>query len=43
MACLEEIAFHLGYIDREALLARADTLRKTEYGAHLRRVAGSAD
>lgn len=42
VACLEEIAFHLGYIDREALLARAHTLAKTEYGAYLRRVAGES-
>ena len=40
VACLEEIAFNLGYIDREALLARAHTLAKTTYGRYLRRIAG---
>ncbi len=39
VACLEEIAFNLGYIDREALLARAHTLSKTAYGDYLRRIA----
>ncbi len=40
VACLEEIAFTLGYIDRDALLARAGTLSKTTYGDYLRRIAG---
>ncbi len=40
VACLEEIAFNLGYIDRDALLARAHTLSKTAYGDYLRRIAG---
>lgn len=39
IACLEEIAFDLGYIDREQLLALASPLAKTEYGRYLVRVA----
>jgi glucose-1-phosphate thymidylyltransferase len=40
IACLEEIAFRKGYIDREALLKRADALKKTAYGKYLRVIAG---
>ena len=35
----EEIAFVKGWIDREQLLAAADTYGKSPYGDHLRRVA----
>lgn len=38
VACLEEIAFHMRYIDRTALARRADELGSTDYGAYLRRV-----
>lgn len=38
VACLEEIAFRRGWINREALLRMADGF-KTEYGAYLRFVA----
>lgn len=34
--CPDEIAFHLGWIDREQLLARAKVFAKNEYGAYLR-------
>jgi glucose-1-phosphate thymidylyltransferase len=37
--CLEEIAYELGYIDRAALLGRADALGKTGYARYLRRIA----
>lgn len=37
IACPEEIAFELGYLDAEAVLKRAAMLGKTEYGAYLRR------
>jgi glucose-1-phosphate thymidylyltransferase len=39
VACLEEIAFHRGYIDREALLALAQGLKQNAYGQYLQRVA----
>ncbi len=36
IACLEEIAWRKGWLDDDALLARAEGLRKNEYGAYLR-------
>ena len=39
IACLEEIAFRMGYIDREALLRHAARLGKSSYGAYLARLA----
>lgn len=38
--CPEEIAFDRGWLSSSQLLARADKLGKTEYGAYLRRRAG---
>jgi glucose-1-phosphate thymidylyltransferase len=38
IACLEEIAFELGYIDKEAILQRAQKLAKTDYGDYLLRL-----
>ena len=38
IACLEEIAYRLGYIDDEALRRLADPLLKTEYGQYLLQV-----
>lgn len=35
VACLEEIAFELGYIDKDQLLALAEPLKKNEYGQYL--------
>ncbi|MFD2200577.1 glucose-1-phosphate thymidylyltransferase RfbA [Shivajiella indica] len=35
VACLEEIAFDMGYINKEQLLRLAEPLRKTEYGQYL--------
>jgi glucose-1-phosphate thymidylyltransferase len=35
IACIEEIAFRLGYIDGEALLKMAHPLRKNAYGQYL--------
>jgi glucose-1-phosphate thymidylyltransferase len=35
IACLEEIAFRLGYIDEAALVRQAETHGKTEYGRYL--------
>jgi glucose-1-phosphate thymidylyltransferase len=39
VACIEEIAYTLGYIDRNQLLTAADSHQKNSYGAYLRRVA----
>ena len=36
IACLEEIAYQLGYIDEEQVLAQAERFNKTEYGQYLR-------
>jgi glucose-1-phosphate thymidylyltransferase len=40
VACLEEIAFHQGWISKEELLKQADALKKTNYGEYLAKVAG---
>ncbi len=39
IACVEEIAFHKGFIDRARLEALAEPLSKNEYGEYLLRVA----
>ena len=39
IACLEEIAFRKGYINKEQLLELAKPLMKTEYGQYLVRIA----
>jgi len=39
VACLEEIAFNLGYIDAKQLRALAEPMRKNEYGKYLLRIA----
>jgi glucose-1-phosphate thymidylyltransferase len=39
MACIEEIAYRLGYIDREKLLKAAGNHNKNSYGEYLRMVA----
>ena len=43
VACLEEIAFNLGYIDLKTLVALGESMRKNEYGRYLLRVAEDAD
>jgi glucose-1-phosphate thymidylyltransferase len=40
IACLEEIAFHQGWLTKEQLQARASTLGKSSYGHYLRRLTG---
>jgi glucose-1-phosphate thymidylyltransferase len=39
IGCLEEIAFHHGWIDREQLLSLAARMAKSEYGRYLRELA----
>jgi glucose-1-phosphate thymidylyltransferase len=39
IACVEEIAYSMGYIDRGQLLRFADGLSKNSYGQYLRKVA----
>ncbi|WP_345988026.1 glucose-1-phosphate thymidylyltransferase RfbA [Sulfurimonas sp. HSL1-2] len=41
VACIEEIAFEMGYIDREQLIALAQPLMKNQYGQYLLRRAES--
>lgn len=41
VACLEEIAYNLGYISKEKLLKLAEPLKKTDYGKYLIRLAKS--
>ena len=40
MACVEEIAFRQGYIDRKALEAAGREMRKNSYGEYLLEIAG---
>jgi glucose-1-phosphate thymidylyltransferase len=39
IACPEEVAFRMGYIDRARLIEHADLLGKSGYGDYLRRIA----
>ena len=43
VACLEEIAFNLGYITKEKLLELAEPLKKTDYGKYLIKLAHNTD
>lgn len=43
IACLEEIAYSMGWIDISQLLERAELLKKTSYGAYLREIAKEED
>ena len=40
VACLEEIAFHNGWLSKDLLLKQAGALKKTSYGDYLYKVAG---
>lgn len=40
IACLEEIAYHQGWISKDVLLDHANALQKTNYGKYLLKVAG---
>ncbi|SRR5260370_893768 len=35
IACVEEVAYNMGYIDRARLLAEAERFGKSEYGRYL--------
>jgi glucose-1-phosphate thymidylyltransferase len=39
VACIEEIAFHMGYINRDQVRNLADNLSSTEYGRYLMEIA----
>lgn len=39
VACLEEIAYRMGYIDHEQLIKLAQPLKKNQYGQYLLRIA----
>ena len=39
IACLEEIAFRSGYIDKEQLLKLSEPLKKNNYGQYLIKIA----
>ena len=43
MSCIEEIAFRLGYIDSEALVALASKYLKNDYGQYLMELAREAN
>ena len=38
VACLEEIAFKMGYLDAEEVLALADGMSNSNYGKYLRKI-----
>lgn len=38
IACIEEIAYHMGYIDKNGLIKITETMDNCEYGQYLRRV-----
>jgi glucose-1-phosphate thymidylyltransferase len=42
VACLEEIAFRQGFIDRAQVIALAGSLEKSGYGRYLNEVVGAA-
>jgi glucose-1-phosphate thymidylyltransferase len=42
IACPEEIAFDLGYLDADAVMERAAALGKTEYATYLRRIVAAS-
>lgn len=42
VACLEEIAYEMGYIDADGVLAQAKKLAKTDYAEYLKRIIEEA-
>ena len=43
IACIEEIAYSMGYIDKKQLLKFAEGLKKNSYGQYLRKVAAEGE
>jgi glucose-1-phosphate thymidylyltransferase len=41
IACLEEIAYHSGWINRKKLIELAEPMKKNQYGQHLLKLASS--
>lgn len=41
IACLEEIAYNMGYINHEQLLSIAEQMKNNEYGVYLRNIAST--
>lgn len=39
VGCIEEIAYRMGFISKEALLQQADVLAKSGYGSYLKKIA----
>lgn len=39
IGCIEEVAYRMGYIDREQLLRLGKSMEKTEYGKYLIEIA----
>lgn len=42
IACLEEIAYKKGFIDRKRLLESAEVLKNSQYGSYLLKIAGES-
>jgi len=38
IGCIEEVAYRMGYIDKQQLLKLADVYQKSGYGEYLRRI-----
>jgi len=43
IACIEEIAYHMGYIQKNELIKLSQRYSNTEYGSYLKRIAGSGE
>lgn len=41
VACIEEIAYKSGFIDKEQLINLAEPMKKTDYGRYLMSIASS--
>ena len=39
IACIEEIAYNMGYISRKDLIKIAENMNNTEYGQYLKRIS----